>query len=164
MFVRDFVHVGQPFESVAPRFVADTSWLSPIAEEAIERARDVVVSLFDEGDHLRERFGPVHLEIGPARARATSLLVPMWLLSGSGGPAGTTGAGGSTGSTVPDLSGDLEVAPVGATRSLLAFGATYRRPAQEAVTTHRVERVAESAVRSFLDGIATALARPVSAI
>jgi len=147
MFVRDFIHVSQPFEQVAPRFVHDTAWLAPLAADAAEVARELAVSLLGHDQAPPARRGPVRCEIGPVRARATSLLVPLWLLSeGPDNP-------------LPDLTGDLEVAPVGTGRSLLAFGATYQRPARESQDLHRVERATEAGVRTFLSGIADALNR-----
>ena len=155
MFVRDFIHVGQPFEVVAPRFVSDTSWLAVIAEEAAAIARDMTTQLV-RGAHGADgsagsdgvaRPGIIRCEIGPVRARADSILVPLWLLSERSDAA------------LPDLTGDLEVAPVGSRRSLIALGATYPRPAREPETLHGVERAAEAGVRSFLNGIAAALGR-----
>jgi hypothetical protein len=151
MFVRDFIHVDQPFQTVAPRFVSDTSWLAPIAEEAAAIAHDVAAQLAPR-THGRDRAvgrDSVRCELGPVRARADGILVPLWLI------ADRSEAG------LPDLTGDLEVAPVGAARSLIALGATYPRPAPEPEALRRVERAAEAGVRSFLNGIAAALARPV---
>lgn len=164
MFVRDFIHVGQPFEVVAPRFVSDTSWLAPIAEEAAIVARDVALSMGlptegaghpapDDGNHGAARSGNVvRCRLGPVRARADSILVPMWLIDLRGG------------SLLPDLAGDLEVAPVGADASLVALGATYRRTTQEPEAVLRVERATEAGVRSFLNGIAAFLGRPAPAV
>jgi hypothetical protein len=152
MFVRDFLHVGQPFESVAPRFVSDTAWLAPIAEEAAAVAREVAVSVLGTGQPGPVPPGPVRCEIGPARVRASSLLIPVWLLSE--GPD----------TALPDLAGDLEVAPVGAHRSLIAFGATYQRPTRGPQALARVERATEAGVRQFLNGIAVALGHPASRV
>lgn len=154
MFVRDFIHVGQPFEAVAPRFVADPSWLGPIAEDAARVAHDVALSLFPPaigGSQRTRRARPVRCEIGPVRARDSSLLVPLWLMRTD------------PDAVLPDLAGDLEVAPVGAMRSLLAFGATYRREGSDAATRERIERATEAGVRTFLTGIAANLGAPVGA-
>jgi len=159
MFVRDFIHVDQPFEVVAPRFVRGTTWLAPIAEEAAAIALDVADQLAGgpgsdaeagtEGSRPGLRAGPVRCHVGPVRARAGSILVPLWLINEQ------SDAG------LPDLTGDLEVAPVGRSRCLIALGATYPRTTWEQATLHRVERATEAGVRSFLNGIAAALARPV---
>lgn len=151
MFVRDFVHVVQPFERVAPRFVTSTTWLVPIAEQAAAAARDVAVTLGGANRPEGEPLGSLRCQIGPLRARATSLLLPLWFVSDESTAA------------LPDLAGDLEVAPVGTARSLLAFGATYRRPAQDLHEVERVARAAEVGVRTFLDGIAVVLAQPATA-
>ena len=192
MFVRDFIHVDQPFEVVAPRFVSDTSWLAPIAEDAALVAREVALALTHEpgpaslvlvdgrgtgngrangngngngnghgNGHANVndpgRAGPpgvgaVRCEVGPVRARLLSILVPMWLISVEGV------------ALLPDLSGDLEVAPVGVDRSVIALGATYRRTSPEHEESLRVERATEAGVRTFLSGIAGYLDRPLSTV
>ena len=182
MFVRDFIHVDQPFEVVAPRFVSDTSWLAPIAEDAALVAREVALALTHEpgpaslvlvdgrgtgngrangnangNGHGHGRAGPpgvgaVRCEVGPVRARLQSILVPMWLISVEGV------------ALLPDLSGDLEVAPVGVDRSVIALGATYRRTSPEHEESLRVERATEAGVRTFLSGIAGYLDRPLSTV
>lgn len=175
MFVRDFIHVGQPFAVVGPRFVSDTSWLAPIAEEAALVARDVATSLTPTGPDVEHRStgsagrrpdgrprgrdglpgaSPrvVRCEVGPVRARADGIVVPMWLL-------GVNGA-----APLPDLTGDLEVAPVGADTTLLALGATYRRTTGERDELRRVEAATEAGVRTFLNGIAGFVRRPVSTV
>ena len=155
MFVRDFIHVTQPFELVGPRFVSDTTWLAPIAEQAADVARDVAMSLLGSGSPAAARPRQpdrARGEIGPLRARSTSILIPMWLLNERGDPA------------LPDLAGDLEVAPVGTGRSLIAFDATYQRPTHDPEVLSRVERATEAGVRTFLGGIAAALDRPAPAV
>lgn len=155
MFVRDFVYVHQPFEVSAPRLLTDTSWLAPIAEAAAATARDVAARLGDRsGAHDLEaaarppRPGRIRCHVGPLRARADSILVALWLF---GEPEGG----------FPDLTGDLEVAPAGTGRSLLALGATYPRSPTEPVAAHHLERATEAGVRAFLNGIATVLEGPV---
>jgi hypothetical protein len=76
----------------------------------------------------------------------------MWLIGRGGDDA------------LPDLAGDLEVAPVGASRSLIALGATYQRPTRAREDLQQVERAAEVGVRTFLRGIADVLSRPVPAV
>ncbi len=145
MFVRDFIHVDQPFGEVAPRFVRDASWLTPIAEEAVRAAYEVGTRMLDSAAPERAVVEPAGVKIGPVRARAASILIPLWLLTA------TPHLG------LPDLAGDLEVAPVGAHRCLVAFEATYRRPSREPEVLARVERATEAGIRTFLTGIAAAL-------
>lgn len=153
MFVRDFIYVAQPFEVAAPRFVSDTSWLAPLAEEAAASARAMAAQLRAATDDTPAPVPPgrIRCEVGPLRARVGSLLVPLRLF-------GEHGADG-----FPRLAGDLEVAPVSAERSLVALGATYPRPTHRGEALQRIERATEAGVRVFLDGIATVLGRPLDA-
>lgn len=147
VFVRDFLHVPQPFEAVASRLVGDPSWLAPIAEEAASTARAVAWGLSGR-DPLPSGPSGVRSELGPPRVRASGLMIPLWFVTPGDDP------------WLPDLTGDLEVAPVGPERCLLAFAATYRRPARDPQVVERVERATEAGVRALLHGIAAMLARP----
>jgi len=147
LFVRDFIHVPQPFEDVAPRFAPDASWLLPIAEAACAVGEEVLSALGGESFAANAGYpsaAAARIEIGPVRSHASSLLVPLWFVGARAG--------------LPDLNGDLEIAPVGRSRSLVAFGATYPRPARELAAAALVDRATEAGVRSFLNGIALALA------
>jgi hypothetical protein len=90
MFVRDFIHVAQPFELVAPHFIADADWLNRLAEDAALHARELSEALQLPPDHRRahdadhEADEPVHCESGAVRVRNDSLIVPMVI---TGAPA-----------------------------------------------------------------------------
>src|SRR6516165_5501900 len=113
MFVRDFIHVAQPFETVAPCFVADASWLIGLAEDAVSSVRELSSSR--NGGAAMPDTGPVHCETGPVRVRHDSLVVPLRFSAANAGPG-------------PALDADLEVSPVGPGLSQLTLSATYRRP------------------------------------
>jgi len=82
------------------------------------------------------------------RALSDSILVPMWIVNLAGA------------ALLPDLSGDLEIAPAGTDRSVIALNATYRRISHERDELVRIERATEAGVRTFLSGIAGHLGRP----
>ena len=66
MFVRGVIQIDRPFETVAPRFLRDPSWLAPLLPSGPGR-------------------GPGRCERGTARRRADSLVVPMrWLMDDTG--------------------------------------------------------------------------------
>lgn len=62
MFVRDFVYIRRPFETVAPRFVRDPAWLDPLVAAAVGVTTG-------------------RCERGTARHHADTLVVPVrWVL------------------------------------------------------------------------------------
>jgi hypothetical protein len=132
MFVRDFIHVEQPFETVAPRFVADARWLHALSDD----------------DRM-------HFETGPVRVRLDSLVVPLSM--SAVGPSGTAESGPA--GALPPLEADLEVSPLGPDRSQLTLSATYRRPGASGPEAQLAQRAAEAGVRSFLQALAALLNR-----
>src|SRR5690242_16785212 len=133
MFVRDFIHVAQPFESVAPRFVADATWLTAIAESAETNGRELSRGLrLGDGaeDPAAGGAGAVHCDSGPVRVRRDSLVVPLTIAA--------SGAG-----TVPELEADLEVSPLGPGLCQLTLNATYRRAAAAGTDNAMAQRAAE---------------------
>lgn len=149
MFVRDFVHVARPFQSVAPRFLRDPDWLRPIVDNAIGEAAAVSRALEGayavvphESELVIGDTGPapdIQLDRGAVRSRARGLVVPIawshmvevaWF---------------------PPLAGDLEITPIGLSRSELVLSASYQSPGPH------VHRVVETGVRAFLQRLAAAL-------
>jgi hypothetical protein len=143
MFVRDFIHVAQPFELVAPHFIADADWLNRLAEDAAVHARELSETLqLPPDDHAdRNADEPVHCESGTVRVRRDSLIVPMVITGGAG-------------DGLPPLEADLEVSPLGPTLSQLTLSATYRRTGADAADDAMVQRTAEVAARGFLQALA----------
>jgi hypothetical protein len=143
MFVRDFIHVAQPFESVAPRFVADATWLTTIAESATTNGRELsaVLRLGDDGrGPTADGAGAVRCDSGPVRVRRDSLVVPLTIAAGDAG-------------AVPELEADLEVSPLGPTLCQLTLNATYRRAAP-GTDDALAQRAAEVVARAFLQAVA----------
>ena len=138
MFVRDFIHVAQPFETVAPCFVADASWLIGLAEDAVSSVREL----------SSPRNGDAALpDTGPVRVRHDSLVVPLHFAAANGGPG-------------PALDADLEVSPVGPGLSQLTLSATYRRPPPSTFDDAIVQRTAEVVARRFLQELAVRISDP----
>ena len=145
MFVRDFIHVAQPFETVAPHFVTDATWLIGLAEDAASSVREL--SSPRNGDAAVPDTGPVHCETGPVRVRHDSLVVPLHFAAANGGPG-------------PALDADLEVSPVGPGLSQLTLSATYRRPPPSTFDDAIVQRTAEVVARRFLQELAVRISDP----
>jgi hypothetical protein len=144
MFVRDFIHVARPFESVAPRFVADATWLTAIAEDATVNGRELSAVLrLDDADARLAAVpsGPVRCDSGPVRVRRDSLVVPLTITA--------TGAGAA-----PELEADLEVSPLGPTLCQLTLNATYRRAGAAGTDDTLAQRAAEVVARAFLQAVA----------
>ena len=138
--MRDFIEVPRPFEEVAPGLVRDAQWLNPIVHHALEEAseaghREPVDGTGTDGAALTS----VHCVRGPVRIRADSLVVPVhWDTDPPDG-------------VLPVLDGDLEVAPLGESRSQVSFSA-YCRPYGR--WDPGTQRVAEVAMRAFLERLA----------
>ncbi len=167
MFVRDFVHVARPFQSVAPRFLRDPQWLRPIVDEAVGEAAAVAHALAGGTDRRLDRpagspedragdgFGSTRFDRGAVRSRARGLVVPIFWSN----LVDVT--------WFPPISGDLEITPIGLSRSELVLNASYQpadallvdTPAAEPTSSDavRVHRVVETGVRAFLQGLAVTL-------
>ena len=143
MFARDFVAVAQPFEAVAPRLVQDAGWLDPIAYDAVVDAVGVFSALHPS-QPLALNLPPlaVFCTRGVVRIRDDALVMPLrWNTNVP--PA-----------VLPQLTCDLEVAPLGADRSHVVLSATYHRVE---TADHAVRRAVETALRAFLHGLASRL-------
>ena len=156
MFVRDFVHVARPFQRVAPRFLRDPHWLRPLVDDAVHQAAAVARAL--EGvcagiPHESELVigAPVpasdmQLDRGVVRSRARGLVVPIAL------------SHMVDATWFPAITGDLEIAPIGPSRSELVLNARYQTPEMpDAPSQQVVHRVVETGVRTFLQRLAAAL-------
>lgn len=176
MFVRDFIHVERPFQRVAPQFLRDPRWLHPIVDEAVGEAARVSHALAGSTDgidavtnadiRLDTTPAGVRLERGAVRSRAHGLVVPIsW--SHVVDPT-----------WFPPISGDLEIAPIGLSRTELVLTASYQAagssgdsspdrrgdaldeaPSSAGLPDPMVvmHRVVEAGVRAFLQHLAVAL-------
>jgi hypothetical protein len=132
VFLYDFYPVERPFEQVEPR-------LREVAEELLAGAARAAFADGGEGE----------LHRGEARERHDALVVPVvW-----------TGPNGS--SRVFRLDGDLQLAPLNATRSHLSLSATCGSGVEE--DRRRLQRAAEARVREFLALVVRTLESGVAA-
>ena len=156
MFVRDFVHVARPFQSVAPRFLRDPGWLRPIVDDAVDEAAAVSRALEGacpgtprEAELVIGNTAPlphVQLDRGAVRSRPRGLVVPIaWSHMVDV-------------SWFPPITGDLEIAPIGLSLSELVLSARYQTPeVPDASSLQAVHRVVETGVRAFLERLAGTL-------
>jgi len=150
MFVRDFIAIDEPFESVAPQLLQDAAWLEPIAYDAVVEAIRTLRAL-NPGQPLTLDLAPVtvHCARGPVRIRDDTLVMPLrW---DTNVPA----------EVLPALTSDLEVVPLGRERSQVVMNATYRRAD---APDHTTRRAVDTGVRAFLQGLASKLHRGASSI
>jgi hypothetical protein len=140
MFVRDFLHVSQPFEVVAPRFLGTDLPIEELAHEAITEACASLASGVPQAvlDGIR-------CTRGALRSRGEAIVVPIRCVNDlhAAGPA--------------SLEGELEVAPVGTTSTELGFEASYQRSSDDPSLPGDMRRVTELGVRAFLHALGRAL-------
>jgi len=176
MFVRDFIHVARPFQTIAPQFLRDPGWLRPIIDDAVCEAATVARALAGSpeqtadqtgnrtgdptgdsaGNPARDGASSTVLDRGAVRTRTRGLVVPIsW-------------SNRVDLSWFPPISGDLEIAPIGLSRSELVLSASYQSPEVLEPPADRplieptsqsalVHRVVETGVRAFLQNLAVAL-------
>jgi hypothetical protein len=140
MFVRDFIQVSRPFEDVAPRLVRDADWLNPVVHDALEDAMRAHETWPPGAPIGAELASPaVRCTRGPVRIRTDTLVVLLrWEADPPIGP-------------IPSLEGDLEVAPMGESRSQLSLSAQC---APFGRSDPASQRVVETGLRAFLERLA----------
>ena len=132
MFVRDFIHIAQPFENVAPRFVTRLANASPrrlLRRRALRRRH--------RHRALRNR----------SRPGAATRLADRPDRDGRRPPK--TGC--------RRLVADLEISPLGPEQSQLTLSAIYRRPEDTGADAVMAQRAVEAGVRRFLQALAASL-------
>jgi hypothetical protein len=148
MFVRYYLELALPFEGVEKTLLsAPQDWVPGLAEDAEARGQ---VLLAEVG------FGPVGLrldkrvaiELGePFRLASKSVLPMAWRATGPH-------------SVFPSLEADIEVAPLGESRTQLSVSARYRPPLGpigRVIDRTLLHRVAEATIKDFVDRAGEAL-------
>jgi GAF domain-containing protein len=139
MFARDFVHVHQPFEHVAPRFAGEATWLEPIVTDALGHA----VALHG-GPELRSRGSLAKQRArctrGSLRVRDGALVVPLtWTFDLD--PL-----------ALSPVESDLTVAPIDQAQCMLTVEARLRSSVHTQPV--RMQHLVEAVLRGFLLGLA----------
>jgi hypothetical protein len=147
MFVRDFVEVPRPFEEVVHRLVDDSTWLNAIVHDTLKVANQVGYRGVPEASATDAVTPPaVHCIRGPARIRTDSIIVPVhWATEPHRG-------------LLPVLDGELEIAALSESHALVSLHADFPPYGRD---DPAIERVAEAALRTFLDHLA-ALFKPAT--
>ncbi len=147
MFVRYFMDLEIPFEAATEALASDPqSWLPGLAAATGEHGTRLLAEVgFGSTVRVRKR---VEVEVGEAFRLTGKTIVPIrW-------------STGSEHSPLPEMEGDLEVAPFGPDVSQLSMSGRYRPPlgaVGRAIDRALLNRVAEATVRDFVRRVAAAL-------
>jgi hypothetical protein len=147
VFIREASQVTQPFEHLAPHFVAP-SWLHPLAITAVGDALQSVRDRSTEGSRIRITVWPEALgyELGPVRVRPDDLAVAMRWRSRL--PP----------QLFPELfDGDLRVERADAARSDLTVVGTYPHSLLPSVEPDAIEQATVAWARGFLANVLRSL-------
>jgi hypothetical protein len=142
MFARDFVRVDRPFETVAPHFAGDPSWLEPLVDSALRTA--TVVGRRPGSDGWAAEANRARCSQGPLRVREGTLVVP-WTWTFDHDPY-----------SLSPVESDLTVAPVDTRRCALTLEARVKPPAGALPTG--VQHLLDEVLRAFLLGLAASIA------
>ena len=148
MFVRAFTDVPVPFAPAEEALLrTPETWVPGLAIDADDRGEHLMaeVGVGRPGLRIEKRVG---IGIGAPMRFPTKTVLPItWHAAGAKG-------------LFPELEGDLEIAPMGATRSQLSLSAQYVPPlgmAGKLVDRALLHRVAEATVKDFVERTAHVL-------
>jgi hypothetical protein len=147
MFARYFVELPLSPEAVEQALSdGPRGWLPGLATDANRRG-DALLAEVGFGERLRIK-REVAVELGTSIRSTSKTVFPLrWKASGHPG-------------LVPALDADLEVAPLGSSRTQLAMSARYVPPfgtVGRAIDRALLSRVAEATLKDFLDRVAEAI-------
>lgn len=146
MFLRYFVELNLPAEQAKARLLDSPSrWLPAMADGALKRAEPLLaeVGVGPAGLRVTRR---VVVRLGEPVEFPSRLSVPMTWEPG--------------GRLLPRLDGELELGPLGKTRTQLSISGRYEPPlgvVGRTVDRIALHRVAEATVKDFLDQVAALL-------
>jgi hypothetical protein len=149
MFIRYYLDLPIRFEDVEAALLAQPeAWVPGLARDAEDRGERLLAEVgfaYDREHRLDKR---VEIDFGePYRIPSKTLLPMSWR------PAGAE-------HLFPALEADLEVAPLGPSRTQLSISARYRPPmgaVGRALDRALLHRVAEATMKDFLDRVGEAL-------
>ena len=149
MFIRYFLELDDPFDRVEAALLADPStWVPGMARAAGELGERLLTEV---GFPVEDRRMDKEVEISfsePYRSASATRLPMTWKATGAQ-------------RLFPLLEADLEVAGLGATRTQLSISARYRPPLGplgRVLDRALLHRVAEAAIKDFLDRVGAAIA------
>jgi hypothetical protein len=129
------------------------AWLPGVAREAEDRGEQLLGEVGFSYDDDRRLSKEVHIELGtPHRMSGKTLLPLSWKATGPE-------------RLFPSLEADLEIAALGRRRTQLSISARYRPPlgiVGKALDRVRLHRVAEAAIKDFLDRVGEGIGARVS--
>lgn len=147
MFARYFVELPISLDEIEQILAADPRrWLPGLARDANHRGDELLAEVgFGEGVRVKRE---VAVELGPPIRSSTKTILPLrW--EAAAHP-----------NLFPALDADLELAPLGSSRTQLAMSARYVPPLGalgRAIDRAVLSRVAEATLKDFLDGVAAAV-------
>jgi hypothetical protein len=153
MFARYFVELALPADRVEAVLRQDPRlWMTHLAEHANRRG-DALLAEVGFGEDVRIA-RTVEIEFAAGVHAGNKAIFPFrWSATGPGG-------------VFPALDADLEVAPLGAESTQLSISARYVPPLGKLgrlIDRAVLSRVAEATVKDFLDRVAVAVTKMVSA-
>ena len=153
MFARYFVELPIPPQEVEWALAQEPCrWLPGLAKGA-NHLGDTLLAEVGFGETLRVR-REVTVELGPSVRSSSKTVFPLrWEASAHPG-------------LFPALDADIEVAPLGATRTQLAMSARYVPPfgpLGRAIDRAVLSRIAEATLKDFLDGVAESIVNSLAA-
>lgn len=149
MFVRYFLELALPFQDVEGTLLrGPEEWVPGLARDAQDRGELLLaeVGFGTDGKRLEKR-AVIELR-PPLRISSSKTILPMsWEATGPRG-------------LFPTFDADIEVAALGPSRTQLSISARYRPPLGaigRAIDRALMHRVAEAAVKDFLDRVGETL-------
>ncbi len=148
MFIRYFLELQLPFDDVeGALLLAPDEWVPGLASDAEDRGERLLaeVGFGTDGRRIEKQ---VELELEePLRISSKTILPIAWRATGAE-------------RLFPSLDADIEVAPLGPSRTQLSISARYRPPLGalgRAIDRALLHRVAEATVKDFLDSVGESL-------
>ena len=145
MFIRYYLDLAVPFEDVERALLSEpTTWVPGIARDAEAGGQRLLAEVgFDVGASRRVD-KEVEIEIGEPYAIPSKTMLPIaWKATAAE-------------RIFPQLEADIEIAPLGTSRTQLSISARYRPPLGpigRALDRALLHRVAEATVKDFLDRV-----------
>lgn len=145
MFIRYYLDLAVPFEDVERALLDEpTTWVPGLALDAEAGGQRLLAEVGFDVDASRRVDKEVEIEIGEPYAIPAKTMLPIaWKATAAE-------------RIFPQLEADIEIAPLGTSRTQLSISARYRPPLGpigRALDRALLHRVAEATVKDFLDRV-----------